>query len=168
MTRQLVPVVDRILGRVTVTPFGCWEFTGATTNGYGVVGLGGRSAGTAQCHRVMYRELVGPVPEGLDLDHLCRNHLCCNPEHLEPVTRRENVRRGRRRPGYALAETHCKRGHEFVPENTKTNSSTGGRICRACNRATGYLGQRRRLQGESYSPSDVAALANTYYQQYRS
>ena len=91
-------------------------------NGYGR--LDGRVA-----HRVIYEALIGPVPEGLQLDHLCRNRACVNVNHLEPVTQRENIRRGSR-PN----QTHCKRGHEYTPENTYRRGSSGARQCRACQR----------------------------------
>lgn len=70
----------------------CWLWTGAKTgDDYGVIIEGGRKVGA---HRWLYERLVGPVPEGLDLDHLCRRHDCVNPDHLEPVTHQENIRRG--------------------------------------------------------------------------
>lgn len=92
------PVFERVMARVRVDETsGCWIFTGAiSTSGYGRVGLGARSEGLAQAHRVTYEHLVGPIPEGLDIDHLCRVRACVNPAHLEPVTRRENCRRGAR------------------------------------------------------------------------
>jgi hypothetical protein len=91
------PVFERVMARVRVDESGCWIFTGAlSTSGYGRVGRGARAEGLAQTHRVTYEHLVGPIPEGLDIDHLCRVRACCNPAHLEPVTRRENCLRGAR------------------------------------------------------------------------
>lgn len=94
--RKTTHVVDRILRRTRyVLDSGCFIFTGALDpHGYGRVGLGSRAEGTAMAHRVMYEQMRGPVPAGLDLDHLCRVRACCNPFHLEPVTRLVNVRRG--------------------------------------------------------------------------
>lgn len=89
-------------------------------------------------HAALYELLVGPVPAGLELDHLCRNRACCNPLHLEPVTGRVNRARGigaelTRARGAAV--THCLRGHEYTPENTYDYRDRGkGRSCRECKR----------------------------------
>ena len=125
------PAIDRLMERITEDPSGCWVFQGALKSGYGVIGLAGRGAGTALTHRLAYEYFVADVPEGLDLDHLCRNRACCNPWHLEPVSRIENVARGLRAPGYALrTRTHCKQGHEFSPENTYQRAKQ--RVCKTC------------------------------------
>lgn len=109
----------------------CWLWTGETWKGYGKFGGG-------QAHRVIYQRVVGPVPDGLELDHTCRVPTCVNPAHLEPVTRAENMRRR------SEAQTHCKRGHEFTPENTYRPKG-GSRHCRACNReAVRRYGHRHR------------------------
>lgn len=124
-----VPVIDRILSRVEQTSAGCWIFQGAkTSGGYGSVGLGGRNLGRGYTHRVTYEYFIAAIPAGLDIDHLCRIRACCNPWHLEPVSRAENLARGLTRAD----QTHCKRGHEFTPENTRTYQ--GRRFCRACAR----------------------------------
>lgn len=102
---------------------GCWEWTAVKTrDGYARVTWKGKSfAG----HRVSYSALVGPIPDGLELDHKCRNKACVNPAHLEPVTRLENMRRR-----YATY-TYCARGHEYTSANTYIRPN-GARDCRAC------------------------------------
>lgn len=126
-------LIVRLLAKVEVRDDGCWVFTGyRLQSGYGLIGLGAASLGLDYTHRVAYRELVGPIPPGLDLDHLCRNRGCCNPMHLEPVTRRENLMRGDTHTARNAAKTHCKRGHEFTVENTRFDGK--GRQCRICDR----------------------------------
>lgn len=98
MPRPARPVLERVLAKVEVTPFGCWQWTGARAGAYGHVRLGSQAAGFGVVHRVVWEALVGPIPVGLELDHLCRNHLCASPEHLEPVPHLLNVRRGIVRP----------------------------------------------------------------------
>lgn len=128
-------IVIRLRSRIRVTPSGCWEFTGARRDGYGRISW---SDGTrmvyAMTHRVMWTHEKGPIPEGLDIDHLCRNRCCCNPDHLEPVTRQTNLLRGETIPAAKAAQTHCKRGHEFTDENTYIGTR-GTRMCRECGRA---------------------------------
>jgi len=117
---------------------GCWMWTAANKgnvslddegNDYGAFGTG-NLLGTGSAYRCSYENLVGPVPEGLELDHLCRRHPCVNPAHLEPVTRKVNMERG--------AEANrqfCPKGHEYTPENTRLYEHAPGlwaRFCRAC------------------------------------
>lgn len=91
--RDALDVVDRIRARITVDENGCHIFTGVTQRGYGRINLGGRGAGHDYTHRLMYEAAKGPIPDGLHIDHLCRNRSCCNPDHLEAVTQAENNRR---------------------------------------------------------------------------
>lgn len=112
-------------------PMACWPWTGALDqNGYGAF-WDGRSMRKA--HRVIYETLVGPVPDGLQLDHLCRNRACTNTAHLEPVTARENSMRGETIAAANAAKTHCPVGHEYTPDNTM-RSKLGKRQCRRCHR----------------------------------
>lgn len=138
MASESTPAVDRVLARTTMPNLvDCWIWNGAINHGgYGIVQVG-RGIGTDRTHRVVYEALVGPIPEGMTLDHLCFNPACVNPAHLDLVTRSENTKRqwaaGHADPGRSQREkTHCKRGHEFTPENTKV--SNGRRHCRACRR----------------------------------
>lgn len=128
--RAHIPVAVRILRKVEETPAGCWQWSGhINASGYGQVADIDRRMKLA--HRVAYREFVGPIPDGLTIDHLCRNRACVNPAHLEPVTQRENTMRGNTITAHQAAQTHCKRGHEFTPENTYSKKN-GGRDCRTC------------------------------------
>jgi hypothetical protein len=118
---------QRLLSRVDMgaSPAGCWMWQGARARGYGVISIGGKNKGA---HRVSYEMLVGPVPDGLQLDHLCREHACINPLHLEPVTASENKQRD---CNQNTRKTHCDSGHPFDAENTY-HDSRGWRGCRAC------------------------------------
>lgn len=106
---------------------GCWLWVASCQpSGYGQIR---RGKTTALAHRVAYELLVGPIGDGLDLDHLCRVRSCVNPAHLEPVTRRENARRGLR--GVLLVA--CPKGHPYSDQNTYI-CPDGSRRCRTCHR----------------------------------
>lgn len=127
------PPVAYVLNRIDIDPITeCWRWTRCLNqNGYGNMT---RRQKKFLAHIFSFEAFIGPVPDGRELDHLCRNPKCCNPEHLEPVTHAVNMRRGN---GGAKqrAQTHCKRGHEFTPENTYINATSGSRQCRACTAA---------------------------------
>lgn len=109
---------------------GCWEWTGCKNrDGYGHAKYRGKVCRT---HRLAYEHMVGPIPTGLELDHLCRNTSCVNPSHLDPVTHAENIRRGDVGKNEST-KTHCPYGHEYSVENTYKNPK-GGRNCRSCRR----------------------------------
>jgi hypothetical protein len=112
----------------------CWNWTGALDNGYGRFQGGPRGSKVHRAHRLAYELLVGPIPEGLVLDHLCRNRRCVNPDHLEPVTNRINVLRGEGWAASRARQTHCIHGHEFTPANTYVDPKRGTRGCRECRR----------------------------------
>lgn len=115
-----------------VSEVGCWQWMKSQKGGgYGAFSVDGRSW---RAHRWAYETLVGPIAEGLTLDHLCRNRLCVNPAHLEPVTSGENTRRGR---AARSRSTHCLRGHPFDEVNTRieSNGRYMKRSCRICRAA---------------------------------
>lgn len=134
---------DRLMSKVSPCPnTGCWFWAGSGTNGrgYGRTYFQGKNW---QAHRAYYELLVGPIPEGLELDHKCRVTFCVNPEHLDPVPHRVNVQRGvtgavntRRQ----RSKTHCPRGHPYSGRNLYINPN-GSRKCKTCNAAYGL---RRR------------------------
>ena len=131
----------RFCKKIAVRPDGCWEWQAfRMAHGYGQFGAR-RPSGRHRmfyAHRVAYSWLIGPIPAGLTLDHLCANPWCVNPTHLEPVSGSENTKRASARI------THCKYGHEFDEANTYRNKSTGRRECRACNARRGRELRLRR------------------------
>ena len=120
----------------TVDPdTGCWNWTLAPNDGgYGLARLGGKPERRIMAHRWSWEHHVGPIPDGLQIDHLCRNKICVNPAHLEPVTPRENNLRSTSMAAIHARKTHCIRGHEFTDENTYRRGDNNARQCRACRR----------------------------------
>ena len=111
------------------TSDGCMLWVGARDGrGYGDFYYNGS---VGQAHRYSYEYFVGPIPKGLALDHLCRTPLCVRPDHLEPVTWRENLMRGNTHTRRNAEKTHCVHGHEYTEENTY-RCPKGWRRCRAC------------------------------------
>ena len=124
---------ERFWSKVEVhQPSGCWEWTGSILrSGYGQFSVA--SFGSFLPHRVAFHLLVGEVSPDLDVDHLCRNPRCVNPDHLQLVTKRVNTLRGYGPSSENAKKTHCKNGHEFTPENTfYFPSQKGKRTCRTC------------------------------------
>lgn len=123
------PAVDRFMEKVDKRPNGCWVWVAAIkSGGYGGFGVGSK---VVRAHRFAYEHFKGPVPDGLEIDHLCRNRACVNPDHLEAVDRRVNVLRGVSPAAVNAVKTHCVHGHEFTPENTYIEGA-GKRKCRTC------------------------------------
>jgi len=126
-------VDDRFYSRVRYA-FGCWEWTGSKyADGYGRFYWNSRDM---VAHRYSYISINGHIPEGLELDHLCRNNSCVNPLHLEAVSHRENVLRSAGAAAVHAIKTSCKRGHLFDGENTAVQRGVYGmtRYCRECRR----------------------------------
>lgn len=109
------PPEERFWPKVSIARNGCWLWTGGVVGfGYGQFRTGGRGSARVLAHRWAYTHLVGPVPDGLSLDHLCRTPTCVNPDHLEPVTHRENVLRSAGITALNARKTHCHAGHPLL------------------------------------------------------
>jgi len=129
-----MPTIEDFESKIIKTG-NCWEWTGyIKSNGYGQLTQNGK---TVLSHRVIYELYKGEIPHGLDLDHLCRNRKCVNPNHLEPVTRKENLMRGVGLTSQNLKKTHCPKGHEYNGVNLYRDTKNFRR-CRECNRITQY------------------------------
>ena len=144
MTKPRLLFIERFLTKIEIAPNGCWIWTGALNNGgYGVITKTGSRVGT---HQISYELYKGAIPEGCEIDHLCRNPSCANPDHLEAVTHRENLLRS---PSMGnnqqLRKTHCPHGHPYDLFNTQ-RTPTGKRHCRICRRLQqrGYAANRRK------------------------
>ena len=140
-----VPAHDRFWMKVQKTDT-CWLWTAACNQGgYGRFLCDGK---LVQAHRWAYEQVKGPIPEGLDLDHLCRVRNCVNPNHLEPVTRRQNLMRGEHTYAKLHRAGHCKRGHPFNKQNTYI-CKQGKRHCRICNYENARRQRHMKAQGVS-------------------
>ena len=134
MSSHDVSMVSRFWAKVDKTE-DCWNWTASThRDGYGRLAKPGHNAGMVFTHRYAYELLVGPIPEGLELDHLCRNRACVNPDHMEPVTHAVNVLRGISPQAENARKTACHQGHPFSGTNLYVYPG-GGRHCRACRKA---------------------------------
>ena len=128
---------DAWKSRIVCDSNGCWLWTGVVSrDGYAQAFVNKKGVAL---HREVYSRLVEEIPTGLEIDHLCRVRNCLNPEHMEPVTHAENMRR------YSETKTHCPQGHEYTQENTILDKRKNGRVgkrCRTCYNAY----QRRRYE----------------------
>ena len=112
-------------------PSGCWEWMGArNSDGYGNLVFCGR---WFKAHRFFYEILVGSIDPGLEIDHLCRNRACVNPDHMEQVTHQENIRRGdQTNKGWERNITHCPQGHAYTADNLVKQGESKKRKCKTC------------------------------------
>jgi hypothetical protein len=140
--------VDRVFSYVEVSA-GCWWWTGTLDrNGYGVIGRGARGAGNIAAHLAVWQLLMGPIPEGMTYDHLCRNHACVSPEDAEIVTLDENKRRGYSPAARYARRTACGRGHPLDGVTTRHKGVHAGevvRYCKTCARARAKVQALGRL-----------------------
>ena len=143
--------ITRFLSYIKITKASnCWEWAGAKgPNGYGRINFNGKLSLT---HRFIYEYFNGPIPTELEIDHLCRNPSCANPEHLEAVSHQENILRGTSFVSINSKKTHCPQGHEYSLDNTY-HTPAGKRKCRTCHRDRSRmdrlkLEQRRKMIGE--------------------
>lgn len=141
---------------VPVPESGCWLWLGSIDRcGYGKMGA---RNGESLAHRGSYQEFIGPIPEGLEIDHLCKVRCCVNPRHLEAVTHRENVIRGDMPTSPNLRnrrKTHCMRGHEFAGENLKIVMVKGKKVrqCWICDKARRYAQHQRSYARNKNDPN---------------
>jgi len=126
----------------------CLEWLGKRNDGrYGMFSIGSRVDGSRKnvyAHRYAYQSVYGQIPDGLTIDHLCRNIICVHPAHLEAVTSRENTMRAPTIPAINVRKTHCPQGHEYTPENTYRHGTR--RHCRTCRRAEVAARRKRNRQ----------------------
>ena len=134
----------------------CWLWTAATNSkGYGWFRIDGKAT---RAHRYAYEVCIGPIPEDLQIDHLCRIHPCVNPAHLEAVTMQENQLRGYGASGKNARKTHCLRGHPLSGDNLYRSKEGVRRQCKECVREHGrrYREKKRRVIAEQPTPEDWA------------
>lgn len=136
----------------------CWLWrAGKFWHGYGQFSVNNKSR---YAHRVAYELEFGPVPDGMQLDHLCRVRLCVRPSHLEAVTQTENIRRGVSPTALNRRLTKCKRGHDLSGDNIHVNAR-GYRQCRVCRRITRALAKAAPEQTSIYAPNTTDGAAGT-------
>ena len=155
---------ERFWAKVEPEPnTGCWLWTASlSSGGYGQFMIR-PSPKPERAHRLAYETLVGPIPEGLELDHLCRVRSCCNPSHLEAVTHRENVLRGTSPYASAARKTHCDHGHPLDSTRWKGRKRTI-RCCSVCVARQKYEAQ---IRYRAKHKDDVTAKTRAYNKEYK-
>ena len=133
-TRRTRPPVDRFAEKIALAENGCIEWIAGTNGpGYGTFAAGDGLFVLA--HRWSYEYHIAPIPTGLEIDHLCANRRCVNPEHMEVVTRHQNLMRSTGISARNATKTHCPAGHPYAGDNLSIVRTTGARICITCRRA---------------------------------
>lgn len=134
-------LLDRLSTRIAVGD-GCWEWTAARDrDGYGI--LTGAGTSSTKAHRIVYELMVGPIPVGLQIHHRCENRGCVRPDHLKPVTPRENLFASATVPAVNAAKTHCPQGHSYA-EHGGVRRGRANRYCRVCMREATRRRRARR------------------------
>ena len=142
---NFLSVAHRFMAKVRILDNGCWEWTGATKGkGYAQFWDGHNRIGA---YRFTYELYKGVIPDGLEIDHLCHNRCCVNPEHLEAVTHKENLMRS------VVSLTHCPQGHNYSAENTYIKY--GGRNCRICARNSSARWRQRQADRNTIKNREV-------------
>ena len=131
-----ISAIDRFWEKVIINPSSCWEWQGCLVEGYGQFWDG---QSLVYAHRFLYKQMIGEVPIGLQLDHLCRNRKCVNPDHLEVVTPKTNINRG---ICSNRIKTHCPQGHPYTEVNTYHHPQ-GWRICKICQKNS-HINDKRK------------------------
>ena len=135
--RERIPIMDRFWSKVHKTDF-CWVWTAfINPDGYGIFGIGSRTDGSRRiihAHRWIYLQTYGSIPDGYEIDHLCKNRACVRPDHLEAVSHKVNSQRADLSGNgeWQRIKTHCPQGHPYTPENTHTYR--GMKKCRTCDK----------------------------------
>lgn len=135
--KKEINIIIRLINKIYVNDYGCWIWTAYYKErfgfSYGWMRYNGKSE---NAHRVSYKVFKGEILDGFEIDHLCRNTLCINPDHLEVVVHAENMKRGNLKNNgeHERSKTHCIRGHEYNKDNTYRNPNENKRKCRECMR----------------------------------
>jgi hypothetical protein len=162
---KIIPAIDRFNKFVKIAENGCWEWQGhLDIGGYGTFSFNNKPV---KAHRFSFEYHNGPIPKGLELDHLCRNRACVNPYHLEPVTRQINESRAIQNPHNKL-KTHCPLGHPYDLINTYFDKD-GGRDCKICMKLRGKkyrakpeikIKARERMRARRARLKEISLLRN--------